>query len=103
MADRLARMESIVKESWGRRGLPLGNQFIEFDSRSDLSSILDPLGNSPNSTFKPAFEEDELTSLSKAAIRRDGMLGLADLESSQGATTTLEDDMNVEYPGMADI
>ena len=100
MADRLAKMESIVKESWGEKGLTLpGNQFIEFDSRFDLCNILDAPGNSPGSTFEPVFEEDELTSLSKAAIKEDGMSGFAELESTHDASTTLGDENNVEYPG----
>lgn len=100
MADRLAKMESIVKESWGEKGLtPPGNQFIGFDSRIDLRNILDTPGNSLGSTFEPVFEEDELPSPSKAVIKEDGMSGLAELKSTHDASTTLGNDMNVEYPG----
>jgi hypothetical protein len=97
MAARLAKMESIVKES-SLGNVPAGNQFLEFDSRHNSTSPPNTHGTSPGPSSGLLFEVDELRSQSKTVL--SGQTGIEPI-GYKSPSTPVDSDLKVEYTGIA--
>ena len=100
MADRLAVVESMLKESHGERGhISPNNGFIELDLRPSPSTPLKTTGFPPNPPFNLIFDEDELHNASKKTVKENGQSVLATQEPYQGITSPVDNDVDIEYAG----
>ena len=101
MADRLAKMESIVQMSSGGMAATLsGNHFIEFDSRPDPNTPSNRQENASDPFFDLMFEEDELIKPSRTATNEDGQSALARHEPYH-SNNSVDNALDVQYTGTA--
>lgn len=101
MVERLANMESVVKDfSKSKVSTPPSN-YIEAEPNLDIASVSE--GTSPSPPFELVFENDECVRPVAAQVTVNGQSALTGPESpiNHKEATLIDNDLEVEYTGIA--
>ena len=101
MVERLAKMESVVKDfSKSKVSTPPSN-YLEAEPNLDIASVSD--GNSPSPLSRLVFENDECVRPVADQVTVNVQSALTGVESpiNHNEATLVDNDLEVEYTGMA--
>lgn len=101
MVERLAKMESVVKDfSRSKVSTPPSND-LEAEPNLDTASVSE--GTSPSPPFELVFENDECVRPVAAQVSVNGQSAVSVFEPpiNHNEATFIDNDLEVEYTGMA--
>lgn len=101
MVERLAKMESVVKDFSKSKVSPPPSNYLEAEPNSDIASVSG--GTSPSPLLELVFENDECVRPVAAQVTVNGPSTLTGLQSpiNHNEATLVDNDLEVEYTGMA--